>query len=379
MKETNKIEKIGLGLKFFLGRLARIAVITLMVIALDGCKKTGNSIVPEETGETSPEDENDETFSIAVIPDTQYYTSLKHNGTMLMFEQQIQWIRENRVKEKIAYVVHLGDLVDSGSDGNATEWTRGKTEMYKLETDGIPYGITVGNHDQSPNGNPAASSTNAGYNLYFGRTHMSAFPWFGGAEGSSNNADNHYDLFTANGVDYIVLYLEFNSPGSTEYNPSVEATAMNWADGILDTYANRKAIVVSHSILNVPAGSSSNVRPGQGNNDVPGQFTVQGAIVYSRVKLHKNVFLMLSGHISGEGFRRDEFNGGVIKTYLADYQSRENPPYDGTRRNGGNGLMRLMRFNKTKQTLSVRTFAPRQGGLIPEVDGDSQFVKPLYN
>ncbi|MEJ5995253.1 metallophosphoesterase [Pedobacter sp. Du54] len=375
MKEKNRIEELGMRLKFLSGRIARVVTIALVIIAIDGCKHTGEQVIPKEKPAA---DENDETFSIAIIPDTQYYTSLKHNGTMSMFEQQIQWIRDNKTKEKIAYVIHLGDLVDTGSD--QAQWIRGKTEMYKLETDHIPYGIAVGNHDQSPNGDPTFPSTELGYNLYFGRTHMSAFPWFGGAEGSSNNADNHYDLFTANGVDYLVLYVEFNSPGAAEYNPALEATTMNWVNGVLTTYANRKIIVVSHSILNVPSESNSPTIPGQGNNNIEGQFTVQGKIIYANMKLHKNVFLMLSGHISGEGFRKDEFDGGVIKTYLADYQSRENAPYNGTKRNGGNGLMRLMRFNKTKQTLSVRTFAPQKDGtLIEERDSDSEFTKPLYN
>jgi hypothetical protein len=377
MKEKNGIGEFGARLEFFCGRIAWIGLIALLVIVIDGCKKTGKLAVPEE--KTSV-DENDETFSIAVIPDTQYYTALKHNGTMSMFEQQIQWIRDNRIKEKIAYVIHLGDLVDSGNDNNSAEWVRGKTEMYKLEVDHIPYGIALGNHDQSPNGNPAATNTDAGYNLYFGKTHLSTFPWFGGAQGPSENADNHYDLFTADGVAYIVVYIEFNSPGSPEYNPVMEASTMDWVEGVLSTYANRKAIIVSHSILNVPSGSNSDIRPGQGNNATPGQFTVQGKVIYASIKRHKNVFLMLSGHISGEGFRRDEFDGGVIKTYLSDYQSRENAPYDGTNRNGGNGYMRLMRFNKTKQTLSVQTFAPRPGNvLITEKDADSEFTQPLYN
>jgi hypothetical protein len=368
MKVENRMLRLG-------AQIARVAMLALVVIALDGCKETGEQIVPEEK---PPVEDKDETFSIAVIPDTQYYTSLKHNGTMSMFEQQIQWIRDNKTKEKIAYVIHLGDLVDNSAD--VAQWNRGKTELYKLEADHIPYGVAVGNHDQSPIGNPIFTNPNMGYNLYFGRTRMAAFPWFGGAEGDTNDASNHYDLFTANGVNYIVLYVEFNSPGSEEYNPAVEKLTMDWADEVLRIHANRKAIVVSHSILNVPPNSNSNTTPGQGNNLTPGEFTVQGKIIYAKMKMHKNVFLMLSGHISGEGFRRDEFEGGVIKTYLADYQSRENAPYNGTNRNGGNGLMRLMRFNKTKETLSVRTFAPRPGGvLLSEVDADSEFTKPLYN
>ena len=97
-------------------------------------------------------------------------------------------------------------------------------------------------------------------------------------------------------------------------------------------------------------------------------------------KQHSNVFLMLGGHIGGEGFRKDEYNGNIIKTYLSDYQFRRNPPYsNGKDRNGGNGTMRLMRVNQTKQTLSVTTFTPDSNGqVVHEEDPDSKFIEPLF-
>lgn len=359
----------------------KLAAICLALL-MSGCEQTVLTEIVSNTNEVSSTQQalaEDEFFQIAVIPDTQYYTSLKHGGTMTMFQDQISWIRANKISSKIAYVVHLGDVVDHGDDNNDTEWTRAKTEMYKLEQDQIPYGVAVGNHDQTPYGNPASPGTNDGYGAYFGKDHMSLNPWYGGAYGTSNNSDNHYDLFTANGVNYIVLYIEFNTPGSAEYSASIESAVMNWADGILNTYASRKAIIVSHSILNKPTGSNSDIKAGEGNNNVASAFTNQGDVIYNRMKLHANVFLMLSGHISGEGFRRDNYNGHIIKSYLSDYQSRENSPYDGSNRNGGNGLMRLMKFNTTQQTLSIRTFAPRTGTNILETDADSNFSTSLYN
>ncbi|MCH5684691.1 hypothetical protein LWM68_10715 [Niabella sp. W65] len=78
--------------------------------------------------------------------------------------------------------------------------------------------------------------------------------------------------------------------------------------------------------------------------------------------------------------QKDTYNGNTIKTYLSDYQSRQSEPYGGAKdRNGGNGTMRLMRLNKTKQTLSVLTFIPQaNGAVIKETDGDSQFTDALY-
>ncbi len=317
-------------------------------------------------------------FQIAVLPDTQYYTALKHGGTMDMFREQIAWIRRNKSSSRIAYVVHLGDVVDHGSTGNDTEWLRASTELYKLEQDTIPYGIAVGNHDQSPIGNPSSPGTASGYGVYFGRDHMEQFPWYGGAQGSSNNSDNHYDIFTAGGQPFLVLYLEFNSPGHDLYSTNREATVMDWADGVIEDHPGHKVIVVSHSLLRRPSGSNSNIREGQGDNSVQSTFSNQGEVIYERMKHHSNVFLMLGGHVSGEGFRRDEYNGHVIKSYLSDYQSRRNPPYTENDRNGGNGLMRVMKIDLDNETLSVRTFAPRTGANILEEDEDSMFTEPLY-
>lgn len=321
----------------------------------------------------------DSVFQIAIIPDSQYYTSLKHGGTMEMFSQQIRWIRDNKESSKIAYVVHVGDVVDHGSDDNDAEWQRAKTELYKLEADLIPYGIAVGNHDQTPYGNPSSPGTANGYGLYFGRNRMQSFPWYGGAQGSSNNNDNHYDVFTVAGQSFLVIYIEFNSPGHALYSAGRESVVMDWADQVISNHSDHKVIVVSHSILNKPVGSNSDIIPGQGNNSVQSQFTNQGDVIYERMKHHSNVFLMLCGHISGEGFRREVYNGNVIKSYLANYQSRRNSPYTVNDRNGGNGLMRIMRFDMTNETLKVRTFAPRVGANILEEDEDSMFTTSLYN
>jgi len=365
-----------------------IAFYLILSIVFSGCKKSTPTQAQTGNTETSGRKETnqaaaDEFFQIAVIPDTQYYTSEEHGGTLDMFQQQITWIKTNRETSNIAYVIHLGDLVDHGED-QPSEWINAKNILYQLETpvtglpNGIPYGLAVGNHDQTPNGFPGEGGTNNGYAKYFGKDHFLGRAYYGAPYGSSNNNDNHYDLFSANGTDYIVLYIEYNTPGDAEYSAAIEAAVMSWADGVLTTYASRKAIIVSHSLLRLPAGSNSDIQGGSGTNAVAAAFTYQGQVIYDRVKTHDNVFLMLGGHVSGEGFRQDTYNGHVIKSYLSDYQSRQNAPYSGeTSRNGGNGLMRLMKFNKTTQTLSVRTFAPRTRANILETDGDSEFSKPL--
>lgn len=322
-------------------------------------------------------EKNDIYFSIAVLPDTQYYTALKYGGTMQMFENQINWILKNQKKEKITYVIHLGDITDHNA---SIEWERAKSQIEKLHNNDIPYGLAVGNHDETPNGRASKGSDTTQYTMHFGKNYFKNKSWYGNAMGSNNNNDNHFDLFDSNGDKYMVMYFVFNDPDSKGYNASYEIEVMHWADSVLSAYPDRKAILVCHSMLGLPKGSESNEKPGTNDKDIAPHFTKQGNAIYNMAKEHSNVFLMLGGHISGEGFRRDSYNGNVIKTYLADYQGRESPPYSGAKdRNGGNGLMRLMRFNITKQTLSVISFAPQtNGSVIPENDNDSKFTEPLY-
>ena len=350
-----------------------IFTITLLLISF-GCKTLTLINQPEDAYGVA---KGDEFFTIAVLPDTQYYTAIKNGGTMEMFENQVKWIRANRKSQKIAYMAHLGDITDHNI---AIEWERAKNVLYKLEEDNIPYGLAVGNHDETPNGNPSKGDETTDYTKYFGKSHFKDKSWYGGGMGGNDNSDNHFDLFEANGEKFISVYFVFNQQDNASYDATYEKATLKWADSVLTANVDRKAILVTHSMLGRPKGSGSGQKAGVGNNKVASNYTKQGAKIYEMAKHHPNVFLTLGGHISGEGFRRDVYNGNTIKGYLSDYQSRENAPYGGKKdRNGGNGTMRLMKFNRTKQTLSVVTFTPKANGQVEyETDGDSQFTEALY-
>lgn len=355
--------------------LKTILTLALFLISF-GCKTT--SYLSNSPEANYGADKGDTYFTIAVLPDTQYYTAIRYGGNMQMFQNQIQWIKANRKSQHIEYVIHLGDITDHNA---AVEWERAKDALYQLDEANIPYGLSVGNHDETPNGNPSKGDEKTDYTKYFGKSHFKGKKWYGGGMGGNDNNDNHFDLFTVNGQKFMVLFFVFNQPGNKSYDKTYEEQTLKWADSVLTANADRKAILVTHSMLTRPKGSESNQKEGTGNNSVPSTYTQQGQQIYNMAKHHSNVFLTLGGHISGEGFRRDVFNGNTIKGYLTDYQSRENSPYGGTKdRNGGNGLMRLMKFNLTKQTLSVTTFSPKTNGqVIYEIDGDSKFTEPLYH
>ena len=304
----------------------------------------------------SQQKEPDEEFSIAILPDTQYYTSEKKGGKKEMFFAQTDWIVKNAAKEKIAYVIHLGDITDDG-EKYPQQWVNAAEAMYRLEKpqpgypQGVPYGLAVGNHDQTKSQYPLSGRTDS-YNKYFGVSRFKNKKWYGGHYRNDN--DSHYDLFTAGGVKFIVIYMEYDS-----YDEDIE-NLNKWAAGLLEKYADRQAILVSHSMIHF------NKTPGTNEKGFPA-FSKQGQRRFDRLKIYPNVIMTLSGHIgdNGEGYRQDGYAGNIIKSFLSDYQSRPD---------GGHGLMRLMTFSKSKDLISVRTFSPYTGE--EEKDADSEFTLP---
>jgi hypothetical protein len=322
-------------------------VVAAQLFASFGFKKDDVPQTPYEGGDE---------FSIVVLPDTQYYTSEKVGGKREMFFAQTDWIVKNAAKEKVAYVIQLGDISDDG-EKFPVEWEYASKAMYAIEKpqpgypQGIPYGMAVGNHDQTKSQYPLSGKTEQ-YNKYFGIDHFKGKAWYGGHY--QNNNDSHYDLFTAGGMKFITIYIEYDSYDEDNENMN------KWAGSVLEKFSDRKAIIVSHSIVhfNKTAGTNEKGFP---------KFSKQGQRMFDRLKTYPNVMLTLSGHVgdNGEGYRQDGYAGNVIKSFLSDYQSREK---------GGHGLMRLMTFNKAKDLISVRTFSPYTGE--EEKDADSQFILP---
>ncbi|MBK7680529.1 MAG: DNRLRE domain-containing protein [Chitinophagaceae bacterium] len=299
-------------------------------------------------------------LTIIGLPDTQFYTEEVpgtnsggggHNG---IFKSQTQWIKDHRIDSNIAFVVQLGDCVQNGDNppgaDKQIEWKRADTSMKIIEnpsvsiTDGIPYGICVGNHDQGIIGDP--NSTNTYYNQYFGETRFTGRGYYGGHY--STNNDNHYELFSGGGLDFIHISIEYYPNGTTAPLQQV----LDWADNLLKTYPNRKGIISSHNLLTT------------GN---PASFQGPGQKIYDDLKDNPNLILMLAGHVAGEGRRTDVFGGNTIHTLMADYQSGYS--------NGGNGYLRIMQFLPAQNLLSVKTYSPYSNTSFTGLG--SQFTLPV--
>ncbi len=271
-------------------------------------------------------------FSIVVLPDTQFYSQ----DYPAIFSAQTQWIADNTGALNIRFATQTGDCVENG-EASTLEWERADAAMRLIEDpaatglpDGLPFGVAVGNHDQSPFG-WAGTLANEGftttlYNTYFGEPRFGLRPYYGGHYGLNN--DNHYELFSASGFDFIVIHLEYDQ-GSTS---TLRAAVIDWADSLLQAHSDRRAIVVSHYVMHHL-----------------GNFSNQGQAIYDALKDNPNLFLMLCSHTRGVGRRTDVFDGSTVHTTIADYTDEPNR---------GNGWLRVLTFSPDDDEIRVQTYSP---------------------
>ena len=111
--------------------------------------------------------------------------------------------------------------------------------MDTLDNNNVPNNLTTGNHDvNTTNGNGTF------FDQYFPPSRYTGFSWYGGYLGQlvsdpvNRMNKNNYELFSAGGIDFVILHLELDIP---DY-------ALNWADGILDQYSDRMAIITTHLV-----------------------------------------------------------------------------------------------------------------------------------
>jgi hypothetical protein len=260
-------------------------------------------------------------FTIIVLPDTQYYSGSRQ----AIFTNQTRWIVSQKAALNIVFAVHEGDITDNG--GLVELWRDANASMSVL--DGVvPYSVVEGNHDRG-----------AGlFEAFFPTTRYEGNRWYGG--GFKGNM-NSYQYFSAGGSDYMVLNLDF----------CPEADAVAWANQVAGNHTGRSIILVTHGFID-PAGSRS-VFQCSGT-----QYIWDGLIAGN-----PNIFLLLCGHMAGEGRRADTVGGRVVHQLLADYQSREN---------GGNGWLRILVFHPSEGRINIYTYSPYLGRF--ETDADSQFA-----
>jgi VCBS repeat-containing protein len=264
-------------------------------------------------------------FTIVAIGDTQNYTQ---SGTAVIYDSMTQWIVDNAVEQNIVFVTHQGDIVDTWD--NSTEWTNARDSMDILDIAGIPYGVLPGNHDKEDVTNDATL-----FNQTFHYSQYESQPWYGGHYGTTNN--NNYQLFSAGGDDYIVLHLEdWPDEGSV-------GAVIGWADSVLTTYSDRKAIITTHGYM-----TSGGIYEGKWGSTL----NIRNALV----EAHDNVYFVLCGH-SGESTKTTTVGTRQVHELLSCYHA--------------GGWLRIMTFVPADNRVYVETYSPWLDQW--QTDGNSEF------
>jgi hypothetical protein len=297
----------------------------------------------------------DGAWSLVILPDTQIYAQ-NYPG---IFFAQTSWILDNLRKRNIRFVVGLGDITNVNS---IPEWKVARS-AYDIIHGRVPYALVPGNHDYGPGGN---SSTRDTYlNEYLPYSRYAGLPSFGGSK-DPGTVENTYHLFEAGGVKWIVICFEWAPRDST----------IQWAHSVLDLYPDRKAILVSHAIMNnndLRYNIADTVNPQTYNPHLystPGPVN-DGEELWQKLTRRRNFVMTLSGHVLGDGtgFRIDNNDAGQpVAQMLINYQFRNL---------GGEGYLRILEFQPNGHTVRVTSYSPLYNRFLLTADQNFQFELPL--
>jgi len=268
-------------------------------------------------------------FTVIVLPDTQIYAAAypKH------FIAQTRWIRENRQKLNIVFVAHVGDITNAATE---REW-KVADEAFKLLDGVVPVGLSVGNHDFDKLS--VRKRNTVGFNRYFGVKRYEKHAWYAGHMGNDN--DNSFQRFEAGGMKFLVINLEFGPPDDV----------IAWANEVVAKHPDRRVLVNTHCYM-----YTDDTRVGPEDRYNPHRYDAKandGEDLWKKfVSKHPNIHFVVSGHILGDGLGRltsEGEKGNKVHQVLVNYQMR---------RQGGQGYLRVMRFDPRLNKVTCRSYSP---------------------
>lgn len=297
---------------------------------------------------------NDDFFSIIILPDTQHYSSSYPE----MFYKQMNWIVENKNLLNIQYVVHLGDITNNNKE---YAWEVADSSFKILEDAGIPYSIVYGDNDMK----------NSSKNYYDGIRHTKLlnryFPvsrfdkpgsWWRGGFFDPEKIDNYYCLAEYKNFKFLIMNLEI----------APRSAVLNWADNIIAQNASRKVILVTHDYLDRNGNRLDDLKTfGLDGKDENGKLKGNNAeaVFKKLIKKNSNIVLVLCGHKEGTfekevkiKLSKDSSETRKVFEILSDFQDER---LKGTDEKSGKGLLRVLKLYPGKNEIAISTVSALTG------------------
>ncbi|HCX85640.1 MAG TPA: metallophosphoesterase [Micrococcales bacterium] len=280
-------------------------------------------------------EDGDGVFTIAVYPDTQQEVW----GSA--FLSRTNWLVTNRSALDLRFVDHTGDVVNWDTDDHA-QYEVASNALSPLEGAGIPYSLSIGNHDtmatgvggsaRDPKFTRAFQRDTTTFNTYFTASR------FGAVAGAyeAGKVDNVFSTFTAEGHNWLVLSLELW--------PRLDV--VTWANAVVAEHPHHNVIISTHSYLDADGSIWTGCEPTRcGYGDASPQYLYDNLI-----SQHPNIKVVLSGH-TGAALTRTAVTptGNAVLYYLTAIHSNSTNP------------VRLLTIDTTTNSIRTDVFGINDG------------------
>jgi len=285
--------------------MRKLIAIMLFAFMLAVCVPSGPSLAEED---------NDDTFTIIWLSDTQ---SMSYHGYNHAMQKMGAWIFCQKETMDIKYVVQTGDAVENGA--SSKQWIEFDLMLNEFK-DEIPYIGAAGNHEVKKNG----------YLEYCQRPEIISIP----KENIYKNGEASYSTFEVDGCKFIIVAVGYG----------IEEESVEWVNGVLKQHKDHSAILLYHDYM-----------------QTNGRFSKNGKSMFKQIVLpNPNVRLVLCGHVC-EGSHSlssrvdtvDDNGDGTldrnVNQLMYNYQGES---YD------NNGQLRTLLFNTKDRSITVTTYSP---------------------
>ncbi|MDQ7910725.1 LamG-like jellyroll fold domain-containing protein [Phytohabitans sp. ZYX-F-186] len=303
----------GVGRRTLLAAPAAAALVAAPAVGL----LAGGEPASAQSGGSGGFDWQSPRFALAVLPDTQYLFD-EDSSNPAPLEATFRYLKQERAEANIAFMTHLGDVTEHGSDHEIGL----ADQAFRLIDGKVPYSVLAGNHDIRGGDDQRGDSA---YLRAFGPRRFANVPSFGGA---SPDGYNSYHVIAAGGREWLVLALDWR----------VSDAGLAWAQGVIDAHPRTPVVLTTHDLAFAEENGQAHL---SGN----------GQRLWDRlVRRNDQVFLTLNGHYWPPG-RTTLTNdaGRDVHVHITNYQDRYY---------GGAAMIRLYHFDLVRGVIDVETFSP---------------------